>query len=616
MIEAAARREQFQRHMRNQGYMPGTVSEYTRYIGLLSEHAGNDLFRINDIAVLRPVVMRYTSGGEDHAFGDQDNGGPRAAIKQYLAFLEADSFECFVSDDVAYRAWLGTHPNGVVVNCKEPPDPAYLVLHAASCGSIADKVGTAYMKICANNTTGIYVWLAEQGFEAITNRHYCVGTATPIPIQIESDTMTPSHNEDTPLNQILYGPPGTGKTYHTVNETLKILDPDFARANEDSAKRGLLQQRFDELKQDGRVKFVTFHQSFSYEDFVEGLRACPRSDGTLEYVPVDGVFKELCKSVNASSDSPILPKVLIIDEINRGNISRIFGELITLLEPSKRAGADEALSAVLPYSRTVFSVPANLYIIGTMNTADRSLASLDVALRRRFDFKEMPPRSDLLDDIVVDGINIGILLWTMNRRIEVLLSPEHCLGHAYFMPLRDEPTLRKLSSIFERQIIPLLKEFFFEDWERIRWVLNDHRKEDADRFIVAPPGSVAALFGDDLDGKIVERSWCLNEQALTRLNAFRGIVDPQASVVVRASPIVARPPGDIEHEASFEEWQIRQHTSQTIEVIKDGVNVSPVYPILLGVAEKIGVSPKNGKGNDYNTRQLGRAVILALKAAV
>ncbi|MEE3591218.1 AAA family ATPase, partial [Pseudomonas aeruginosa] len=131
------------------------------------------------------------------------------------------------------------------------------------------------------------------------------------------------------------------------------------------------------------------------------------------------------------ADSNSTARVLIIDEINRGNVSRIFGELITLIEQSKRAGAEEALSVVLPYSKQRFSVPQNVYLIGTMNTADRSLAGLDIALRRRFEFREMPPRPELLDDVRIGGLNVGQLLRTMNQRIEVLLDRDHCLGHAY-----------------------------------------------------------------------------------------------------------------------------------------------------------------------------------------
>lgn len=221
-------------------------------------------------------------------------------------------------------------------------------------------------------------------------------------------------------------------------------------------------------------------------------------------------------------------RVLIIDEINRGNVSRIFGELITLIEPSKRAGAQEALSAVLPYSKQRFSVPDNVYLIGTMNTADRSLAGLDIALRRRFTFREMPPRPDLLDHVVVEGVQIGELLRVMNQRIEVLLDRDHCLGHAYFMPLEDEPSLDRLELIFRNQILPLLQEYFFEDWERIGWVLNDHQAKanGAEPFLQRPltEQGLAALFGSEIAGKLSDQRWELNSDAFGAINSYRNIL--------------------------------------------------------------------------------------------
>ncbi|WP_279507384.1 AAA family ATPase [Aeromonas veronii] len=199
--------------------------------------------------------------------------------------------------------------------------------------------------------------------------------------------------------------------------------------------------------------------------------------------------------------TPSNKRVLIIDEINRGNVSRIFGELITLIEPSKRAGASEALTTTLPYSKRPFSVPDNLYLIGTMNTADRSLAGLDIALRRRFVFEEMPPKPKLLKEVVVkeNGVSVDIreLLTVINQRIEVLLDRDHCLGHAYFMPLKAEPTLERLNAIFQNQILPLLQEYFFEDWQRIAWVLNDHRKSSAEAMFLKPPQlDIKTLLGD------------------------------------------------------------------------------------------------------------------------
>jgi len=172
------------------------------------------------------------------------------------------------------------------------------------------------------------------------------------------------------------------------------------------------------------------------------------------------------------------PYVLIIDEINRGNTSRIFGELITLIESTKRAGQDEAMDVILPYSQESFTVPDNLYIIGTMNTADRSLALIDTALRRRFDFIEMMPDPSLIKDndkkpIVIEGIDIQQMLTTINNRIEALYDREHTIGHAFFMKLEDDPTLPKLAYIFKNNILPLLEEYFFEDWDKIIKVLGN-----------------------------------------------------------------------------------------------------------------------------------------------
>ncbi|HGY1053370.1 AAA family ATPase [Aeromonas hydrophila] len=540
----------------------------------------------------------------------------------------------------------------------------------------------------------------------------------------EDDTMSEANDNpvtpktNAPLNQILYGPPGTGKTYHTINKALAILDPDcLAQHGDDESPeaRKALKTRFDELVKEGRIDFVTFHQSFSYEDFVEGIRAESDGDsGQLTYDVVDGVFKRMCDAVAAKvtrSDSheamtlegrrvwkmslgntqgddahifddcieqglirlgygsshdysecktrsdvqrvleqsvgkidnaydytvtsvmtlvnrmkigdlvvvtdgnfkfraigeitgdyrsdvhyegddsyaqvrpvkwlcqfsPSLPcgelingrfsqmtlyelkaptlipekllalvnatasqvgsqsepgvtpsnkRVLIIDEINRGNVSRIFGELITLIEPSKRAGASEALTTTLPYSKRPFSVPDNLYLIGTMNTADRSLAGLDIALRRRFVFEEMPPRADLLDGVVIEDeghkVDVGRLLHTLNQRIEVLLDRDHCLGHAYFMPLKAaaKPTLAQLGYIFQHQILPLLQEYFFEDWQRIAWVLNDHRKSRAEAMFLTPPKlDIKTLLGDIAVGGQRQR-WCINEKAFTRIEAY------------------------------------------------------------------------------------------------
>lgn len=506
-----------------------------------------------------------------------------------------------------------------------------------------------------------------------------------------------------PLNQILFGPPGTGKTYNTINHALEILAPDVVAENEtdepDGRKR--LKEAFDQFVADRRVRFVTFHQSFSYEDFVEGLRADSDPEtGQVSYAIEPGVFKRLCDdartrpstdrdvgkdpaiwkiSIAGAGPSPtkkycldhgearigwgetgdlskdveqsayyqslgagdkgtlsyfaeqmavgdILlcihsagqigsigvvtgeyryeetvpsgvisdyqhvravrwlyrdvnlsimplndgrqftlktvypmnrfswaellvylqenvvsptqsvttkgaenePYVLIIDEINRGNVSRIFGELITLIEPSKRDGAEEALSLELPYSKKTFSVPKNVYLIGTMNTADRSLAGLDIALRRRFVFKEMMPDPSLLSGVMVESINIEQLLKVMNQRIEVLLDRDHCLGHAYFMSLKNGDSLQELAVIFRNQVLPLLQEYFFDDWQRISWVLNDQQAEanGSEPFVRKPhtDQGLEVLFGSEVAGKLSDQRWELNDDAFDSVKSYRNIL--------------------------------------------------------------------------------------------
>lgn len=335
----------------------------------------------------------------------------------------------------------------------------------------------------------------------------------------EDDDMPVMH---APSNTILYGPPGTGKTYGVVNMALEILDPElFAATNGQGADaRATLKQRFDALHEEGRIRFVTFHQSFAYEDFVEGLKARASASGALEYGVENGVFLDLCIDAQHSD----LPYVLIIDEINRGNIARIFGELITLIEPSKRQGMDEALSVRLPYSKQDFAVPANLHIIGTMNTADRSLAAMDVALRRRFRFIEMPPQPELLD-WDVDGIRMGELLSILNSRIEVLLGRDHLIGHAYLMGAKDLPGL---AEAFRSRILPLLQEYFFEDWRRIAWVLNDDAKPQGERFLRQRELQLNRLFAPEAQLAPDTANWYIHEAAFEQVASYRGILVGQA----------------------------------------------------------------------------------------
>ncbi|HED5171871.1 TPA: AAA family ATPase [Campylobacter jejuni] len=398
-----------------------------------------------------------------------------------------------------------------------------------------------------------------------------------------------------PLNQILYGSPGTGKTYHTIDKALEILGKNLESRDDKKAK-------FDEYVKKGQIVFTTFHQSYGYEEFVEGIK--PRIDSKenskeIEYEIKDGIFKELCEKAldnyensilnadelnkkielkekvenflnwlletnepigktkggnffvveidnktiviysegverfdgifnlnlsifmellkckdefnnatemfkkvfnrdyadrthtyyfnlvkkfkayeekqltakienNKNNDNSLKPYIIIIDEINRGNVSKIFGELITLIEASKRIGEKEELKVTLPYSGKEFGVPKNVYIIGTMNTADRSITSLDTALRRRFEFIEMMPDVSKLS-MDCEGINLQELLKAINTRIEYLLDREKTIGHAFFISVEN---LEDLKKVFKNKIIPLLQEYFYNDYALIDAVLN------------------------------------------------------------------------------------------------------------------------------------------------
>ena len=321
----------------------------------------------------------------------------------------------------------------------------------------------------------------------------------------------PDPRKRNPVNLILYGPPGTGKTYRTMAEAVRLAlgldeaDPILT----DVERRADLRAEYDRLVALGQIGFATFHQNYGYEDFVEGLRPKAMKSGVgFELIPTPGVLRKMA-SIAADSDEE---HVLIIDEINRANISKVFGELITLIEPDKRKGMANALAVTLPYSGESFSVPANLHIIGTMNTADRSIALLDTALRRRFKFREMAPDAGLLGEASTrTGIDLVRALTTINQRIEYLIDREHRIGHAFFI---DCETAGDVDAAMRDKVIPLLQEYFFEDWSRIHAVLGDGfvREDKLD----PPPGiegerisswSVLAPFKPDaferLNGKVV-----------------------------------------------------------------------------------------------------------------
>ena len=216
--------------------------------------------------------------------------------------------------------------------------------------------------------------------------------------------------------------------------------------------------------------------------------------------------------------------VFIIDEINRGNISKIFGELITLIEPSKRIGQPEGLKVQLPYSHQQFGVPDNIYLIGTMNTADRSVAAIDTALRRRFRFQEMMPDAEVLKGIRIEGLSVSEMLVRMNKRIAILYDREHTIGHAYFIPLRDNPTIEQMAAIFENAIIPLLQEYFYEDYEKIRLVLGDNQKKNQEeQFVIKSESNYNELFGNAEISTDDFATYEINYAAFGNIEAYRSI---------------------------------------------------------------------------------------------
>lgn len=499
----------------------------------------------------------------------------------------------------------------------------------------------------------------------------------------ERKVSNPKMKREFDKNVILYGPPGTGKTYKTPIYAVAICEGKSIKEIEELDYNEVM-KRYRQFKEEGRIEFTTFHQSYGYEEFIEGIKPIMEKNEELEYKLESGIFKSFCERVennNAATKANIkletspkvwkvslkrtgenevreecmqdddehirigwdvygedltneteykyggkkvlnafvskmkigdivlscysesiidaigvvtgecewnekyselkrvrkvkwlvkgikynilelngdlpmtlsavyelsrisIAKVLeivaeyhsenkkdnenknyvfIIDEINRGNISKIFGELITLIEPSKRIGEKEECRVKLPYSKEEFGVPTNVYILGTMNTADRSIALIDTALRRRFNFIEMMPEKNVLEGIeIIDevsgkSLNIAKMLDTINKRIEILYDREHTIGHAFFMELKEEPKIEKLKSIFEKSIIPLLKEYFYEDYGKIRLILGE-------QIVERENNQVEEIFKIDIEeNDIPEQSYKIKEEVLGDINTYINI---------------------------------------------------------------------------------------------
>lgn len=402
-----------------------------------------------------------------------------------------------------------------------------------------------------------------------------------------SNAVTGSDKTSLPLNLILYGPPGTGKTYNSIFMALDMLgipadDTGNRWFGNDKADRGRAVELFNRYKGKGCVVFTTFHQAISYEDFIEGIKPVLHSPLSLTavhtgsitgqteikdlpmmtYEPKDGLFKKFCNSdsyiiteddikyfvikndeanenLNEEENPSLertaaetfngiavgveLPKVIIIDEINRGNVANIFGELITLIEEDKRVGYDNELTVTLPYSGEEFGVPNNLYILGTMNTADRSVEALDSALRRRFTFEEMMPKTELLSKTVISGftskVTLKDLLDTINERIEVLKDREHQIGHSYLMKFVGQKTISpdELQDVFQRNIIPLLQEYFYGDYQKIRLVLGDGFVSKKTQKVIFAVNDSDDIFDDNPATYIINRNVESMADALAKL---------------------------------------------------------------------------------------------------
>lgn len=442
------------------------------------------------------------------------------------------------------------------------------------------------------------------------------------------------------LNTILYGPPGTGKTFNTMAYAVAIIEGKTYEDVQAEAAESYseVRKRYDSYAEAGQIAFTTFHQSYGYEDFIEGIKPVVEEESqNVSYSVESGVFKRFCENaqekidmrenfdsaweklmqsatakdgytfyrrsgkaletkVDPELDKFFIPRpnsenritkdsvykywttdplereryygnstggkwlknvreavvdelqknyglaeyspsvdtakrfVFIIDEINRGNISKIFGELITLIEDSKRKGSIEEACAILPYSKEEFSVPDNVYILGTMNTADRSIALMDTALRRRFNFVEMMPDTKVIEGITVSEddktLDVAKMLEAINKRIEYLYDREHTIGHAFFTRLWNDNSMDCLASIFKNKVVPLLQEYFYEDYEKIQMVLGDNDKSsDAYKFILDKKVKETDIFKKSPQLDLHEKSYEIQEDAFKNIQSYIEITE-------------------------------------------------------------------------------------------
>ncbi|MFW6311406.1 MAG: McrB family protein [Nanoarchaeota archaeon] len=278
------------------------------------------------------------------------------------------------------------------------------------------------------------------------------------------------------LQIILYGPPGTGKTYYAQKLAKTIIaqdnfQKDYVQLDENEKK--ILSLDETNSQNNSYLRFCTFHPAYGYEEFIEGYRPKISETGKAVFELQDGIFKKICKDAKNAPDKTF---VLIIDEINRGDIPRIFGELITLIEADKRwnkNNEEDSLSVTLAASQENFAVPENVNIIATMNTADKSIALLDIALRRRFGFRELLPKSDLLENQDIADINLGDLLTKLNTKIIENLDKNLQIGHSYLM--KNEKAIKTEEQLISRikdEILPLLQEYCFDDFNTLEDILG------------------------------------------------------------------------------------------------------------------------------------------------